>query len=396
MQKAREMACWVLSEFLRQCRSNRMFVRTGLAIGLACAAVGTQAQTPRHRFHTPKASSQQANTASTQSEWPYATGGITPARRTETSTKTESGQVVTQRLETPGIYGRYQLLTETEEETIEVDANTTRVIRRLFARDARGRRQVIEVTEEEHHRLPNDGERIVRNTSQPTLDGHFQLTRRDIEETTQVTPTMRQTRTTVSHPDINGGLTPVEQISETEQEKEPGVLVVERTQLLLDGNGRWEPHETRERVIRSQGGEVRTEEQVYRKDANFQMSLAERTVTREWKDEQGAEHQTTQVYSDNISGNTHSADDRLHLDRELRIVRQTRSDGSQQTIQELGQRSTVAPSSPLRVTERVVTFSRPVGRGGAQTQKTVQALDANGRYQTIIVLQVNESNPESP
>ena len=387
--RARVTAYWVISEFLRQCRSNRVFAWTGLVIGLACTAVGTQAQTPRYRFHTPEAS-----IASTQSEWLEATVGTTPVRRTETTTKTENGQVVTQRLETIGLYGRYQVLTEMEEETIEVDATTTRVIRRWFAPDAQGRPNVIEVTEEEHFRIPNEGERIVRNTSRPTLDGHFQLLRREIEETSHVSPTMRQTLTTVSQPDLNGRLTPFEQIRETEHEQEPGVSIVERTQLLLDGNGRWEPHEIRERVIRSQGGEVRTEEQVSRRDANIQMSLVERTVTREWKDEQGAEHQTTQVYSDYISGN--SSDNRLQLERELRITRQTRSDGSQQTIEELGRRSTLAPGSPLRVAERVLTVSRPVGRGGTQTTKTVQALDANGRYQTFTVLQGTESNRESP
>ena len=375
--------------------STRGLALWGLALGLACGPAMAQTQ-PRYRLHTPKTQPQEAKTSGAQSESHDQTGGTTPVRRTETRTETEQGQVVTERLEAPDLHGRYELLSETEEETIEVDANTTRVIRRLFARDPDGRRAVIEVTEEEHHRLTDNRERVVRTTSKPNLSGKLRLTRQEIQETSQVAPGARQTQTTVLEPDVNGGLAATQQITETEQQKGEGVVVVEQTHRLPDGNQRWETYETRERVIRTQGEEVRTEEQVFRQSAaDRKLSLAERTLTHEYKDAEGAEHQTRETHSRNIGGTTRTPDGRLAVVERIRTVRRTQADGSQQTTQEVERPSALAPGEAPRVIERTMQFSRPVGPGGTQTKKTVQTLDPNGKYRTVIVLQGNEQGKES-
>lgn len=364
----------------------------GLAVGLTCGSGWAQT---RYRFHTPKGKPKQQKTAITKTTRRYPTGGTTPVRQSQTLTETENGRVETQVLETLGISGRYEPFVETEVETIEMDEQTTRVVRRLFARDPDGRRKVIEIIEEEHRKLPNHGLRVVRTTSKPDVGGKFRITRKQVEETSRLSPTIRETHTTVLKPSINGDLTPAERITETEEVKEGGVAVFQRTHLLPDGNDRWETYESRERVIRSRGDEVRTEEQVYRRDANRKLSLAERTLTREWKDAKGEEHQTTEIYSRNIAGTTRDGNGRLSLDRRLRTVRRTRSDGSRETVRELQARSIVAPNEPLRVTEKTLEFSRPVGRGETtQTRKTVRTLDANGRYRTAIVLQGKQSRPK--
>jgi hypothetical protein len=361
-------------------------------VGLACISAVAQTQ-PRYRLHTPKTQPQEAKTARTQSESRDQVGGTTPVRRTETRAETEQRQVVTERLETPGINRRYELLAETEEETIEVDANTTRVIRRLYNRGPDGRRTLIEVSEEEQQHLPENAERIVRTVSKLNLNGRLQLTRREIQETAQVDPSTRETKTTVFEPDINGGLTATQQINETEQQKEEGLVVAERTHMIPDGNQRWEAFETRERVIRTEGEEVRTDEQIFRRDANRKLSLAERVLTHEWKDAEGAEHQTSETHSRNISGTTRTGDGRLTVVERISTVRRSQADGSQQTTQEVEQRSIVAPNAPLKVIERTLEFSRPVGPGGAQITKTVQKLDPSGKYRKVILLQGEEKKP---
>lgn len=364
----------------------------GLAVGLTCSSAVAQTQ-PRYRLHTPKTQPQEAKTSRAQSESRDQSGGTTPVRRTETRTETEQGQVVTERLETPGINGRYELLTETEEETIEVDANTTRVIRRLYNRGPDGRRTLIEVSEEEQQRLPDKRERIVRTVSKPNVNGWLQSTRQEIQETAQVDASTRETKLTVLEPDINGGLTATQQINQTEQQKEEGLVVVERTHLLPDGNQRWEAYETRERVIRTEGEEVRTDEQVFRKDASRKLSLAERVLSHEWKDAEGAEHQTIETHSRNIGGTTRTGDGRPTVVERISTVRRSQADGSQQTTQEVEQRRIAAPNAPLKVIERTLEFSRPVGPGGAQIKRTVQKLDPNGKYRKVIVLEGEEKKP---
>jgi hypothetical protein len=294
-------------------------------------------------------------------------------------------------LETLEVDGRYQPSVEMEQETIQVNAQTTRVVRRLFARDADGRRKLIELTQEGQQSLGGDKQRVVRTTFKPTLDGHMQVTREEIQETSRLSPQTTQTETSILQPDINGGFTAVEKVSEIEEQKGPGVMETKRTQLLPDGNGRWETYQSVERVVRSQDGEVRAEEQVYRRDANRQLSLAERTVSRERKDAAGAEQQVTEVYSSNIAGTTREGDGRLQLDRRVRITRSSRPDGSQQTVQELEQRSLVAPNEGLQGTERVVEWLRPAGAAGTEMKKSVQARDSSGRYRTFIVLQSKTS-----
>jgi hypothetical protein len=236
----------------------------------------------------------------------------------------------------------------------------------------------------------------VRSVSKPRLNGRLQLTQREVQETRQTSPSVRQTQTTVLRPDINGGLAATDQINETVQEKGAGVTVVNRTHLLPDGNRRWELYETREQVIREDKAEVRVEEEVHRRDANRRLSLTERTVTREWKDAKGEEHQTIEVFSNNIGGTTRTEDGRLVLDHRLSTVRRSLPDGSQQTTQEFEQRSLVSPTEPLRVVEKSMQFSRPVGRGETQVQKTVQTLDGGGHYRTTIVLAGKKPTPQAP
>ncbi len=354
---------------------------TTIAVGGGLAHAQVQ-----YGFHKPKTRPAGAKVATVETERNDATGGTNPARWSVETSESGNRKTEVQVLETLGVDGHYQPTVEVEQETIQMDAQTARVVRRLFARDPDGRRKLIELTEEEQQRLGTDQQRVVSTTSKPTLDGRMQVTRRRIQETSRLGPQTTQTRTNILQPSINGGLWPVEQVTEIQEEKSAGVVEVRRTQLLPDGNGRWEPYQTVEQVVRKEGDETQTEEEVQRRDANRQLSVAERTVSREWRDEKGAEHQVTEVYSTNIAGTTRNGDGRLQLDRRMTITRTGSPDGRQETTQELEQRSIVAPNEGLKVTERVVESTRPAGPAGAETEKTVQGRDPGGRYRTFIVL----------
>ncbi len=377
-----------LSISRRPNNSRRVLALLGLGLVLVCGPARAQTL---YRLHQPEASAKKPKTSSTETERHDLAAGTTPSRSVETRKRTDGHQVETHALETLSVEGRYEPLIQSDEQTTQVDAQTTRIVRRSFARDADGRRKVIEVTEEEHHRLPGSRLSVVRTTSRPDLDGHFQIKRREIEETIPLSSNVNQTRTTVLLPDINGTLGAAEQINQIERQKEKGVVGVEKTRLLPDGNGRWEPYETQERVVKTDAKEVRTEEQVRRRDATGQLSLTERTITNEWKDASGQENQTVETYSNNIAGTTRYEDGSLHLDRRLHVVRSTRPDGSQQTVQQLEQRSIVAPAEGLRVTEKTEEISRPSSQGGTDSQKTVQRVDGNGQLKTVFIVKAREA-----
>ena len=359
-----------------------VLVLLGFGLGLVCAPALAQT---RYRYHRPKVSAEKPKMTSARAERRDLSGSSTSTRLVRSSTEAEGKKVEREVLERLSIEGRYEPSVETEVETIQVDPRTTRIIRRLFGRDPDGRRTVVEVTEEEQSSLPGGRKHIVRTSSKPNLDGHFRVTRREIQDTTPLSRSVQRTRTTVLLPNIDGTLAPAEQVEEVERQEEMGVVEVERTHLLPDANGRWEPFEIRERVVRTEAAGVQTEERIRRRDPNGKLSLAERTVTKQWKDAEGHERQTVETYSRNIAGTGRYGDGRLHLDRRLRIVRSTRPDGSQRTVQQMEQRSIVAPSDGLRVAERVVEVSRPDARGGTETRRTVQALDGNNRLRRIIV-----------
>ncbi len=317
----------------------------------------------------------------------------TQYRWVETRTETKDRKVETQILETPSIEGEYEPFFESEEETIQVNSQTTRVIRRLFARDPDGRRKVIEILEEEQRNQPGGGISVTRTVSSPDLNGRFQVIRREIQETVPVNSHLQQTRTTVLLPDINGGFAASEQIHKTERREDVGTVEIETTHLLPAANGRWEPYQKKVLVIQCQTNKVRTEEEhTYRRDANGKLSLSERTVSKQWKDAEGKEHQTVETYSRNIAGVIRNGDDRLDLVQRTRTVRSTRSDGSQVVVQELERRPVLAPADGLRVVERVVEIAEPKGQG-IEKLREVQALDGSGRLRKRFLLKTRESEP---
>jgi hypothetical protein len=361
-------------------------MRALAVLGLSLLCGTAWAQTNYGFYQPPAAAPAAAQSSTATTDRRDLSSPTTPTRVIETHTEANGRKMDTQVLQRPSADGRLEPWVEHEEQTIQVDPRTVRVVHRLFARDPDRRRKLIEVIEEEKRTLPGSGESVVRTTSAPDLAGRFQVTRRETQERTPMGADAQQTRTTVFLPNINGGLAPSLQIDQVERKGKSGTTEIRSTTLLRDGNGRWEPSEIKESVIQKEGKEGRTEEQrVYRPDPARQLSLAERTVSREWKDPKGQEQSVVETYSVNNGGGARYEDQRVHLERRLRIVRSTRPDGSQEVSQQLEQRNTVAPNDGLRVTEKSVEVSRPNGRGGTQTHRTVQRPDGNRQLREIII-----------
>jgi len=190
-----------------------LLTRVVLLGGFACGMVWAQDQPQVSR---------------TVTEFHDATGTHSPARVIETHRQDDGRTVETRIVEVPSINGGYEPISETEQETIRIDANTVRVVRRWFSPGA-GDRQPFQVTEEERRTEPGGRERVVRTTSNLNVGGRWQVLERDIEETVSTAADTRETKKTVLWV-VAGSLVPVQQSVEIEHRK--GNLVEVQRKLL--------------------------------------------------------------------------------------------------------------------------------------------------------------------
>jgi len=317
-------------------------------------------------------------------------GNVLPSRVTETRSQDGNRKTRVKVIESPGLDGSYQPLLEREEQTIQVDAQTTRVVVKEYGRNADGSRSLLRQTEEETRALPGGRERSTRSISRPDVNGRMQAVERAVEESRETGPGTRETNRTVLLPDVNGAFLPVERVHEVEQRREGGAAEVTTSHSRADANGRWGTYEVRQQTVdkESGGGEV-ADERVYRRDLNDRESLKERTVTRKWKDAAGQEHEVEETYSKANSGANVAEGDGLPLAQRKQSVTTIQSDGSTRVQQSVEQREPGNPSYGMRVTEQSLEISRqdPSGR---QAQRTVKIQDGNRSLKDTIVVDFGE------
>ena len=315
-----------------------LLTRVVLLGGFACGMVWAQDQ--------PQASR-------TVTEVHNATGAQSPARVIETHRQDDGRTVETRIVEVPSINGGYEPISETEQETIRIDANTVRVVRRWFSPGA-GDRQPFQVTEEERRTEPGGRERVVRSTSNLNVGGRWQVLERDIEETVSTAADTRETKKTVLWV-VAGSLVPVQQSVEIEHRK--GNLVeVQRKLLTPNGSG------------------------------NFQIFEVQETVATQTKDGQITEEKTYSTYVPGRASDTH-----LHLVQQRSMSTTTASDGSARTEQQVQQVNPGAPEAGLRATSVVIEVSQPLGRLRTETHKEVRVLDVSGNFPLVWVTDSRET-----
>ncbi len=315
----------------------------------------------------------------------YNTTNITDIQWSVVRKKEGDAEVVTRILKTLSGEG-YQALVQEEEKSIKVDAQTTRIIRTTSNFRHDGELAIIEVVEEEHRTLSGGEEHVSRTVSTPDLNGRFSVIRQEDQTTILTNIGVQETNTTVFLPDIHGGFQPAEQIEQTEREKGPGTVETERISKVRDGNGNWVPTERRIVLSREANGQSRTEEeQIYRSDSTGPLSLSEQVYRTYSRDSEGNEQWTTDTHEKSIDG-------RLHLNQRVKIVHESLSGGRERTVQEVEQRNPVAPGEDLRVVERTVTTSRPVGNGESELEVEVKALGGSGQLETILTQRMRVSD----
>ena len=318
------------------------------------------------------------------------TGTELPSRVTETRSQEGNRKSKVQVIESPGLDGHYQPFLEREEEAIQVDAQTTRVVVKEVGRNADGSRSLLRQTEEETRTLPGGKERTTRAISRPDVNGRMQAVERAVEESTQTSPDTRETKTTVLLPDVNGSFKAAEQVDAIERRKEGGAAEVTASRSRPDANGKWGTYEVRKRTVEKEGEEAEaTDERVYRRDLNNAESLKEHTVTRKWKDAAGQAHQVEETYSKANGGANVADNDRLPLAQRSFSVTTTAADGSQRVVQAVEQRDPGNASNGPRVTQQSLETSRR-DASGRESQRTVNFQDGNRGLKNSVTVDFGE------
>ncbi|HXM23844.1 MAG TPA: hypothetical protein VN948_21485 [Terriglobales bacterium] len=322
----------------------------------------------------------QSWTATTQQQLP---GTVNPTRTSETHTEAGSRTVDNQSTEHMGMYGRYEPYLDVQKETVKVDATTIRTVERRFGRDSDGRKTLVQVTEEEKRSLPGGEVKVVRTTSNPDANGGLQIVQREIQDTRQTSPDVQETKTTLLTPTPNGGLAASVQAEERQTKTSDHNVEFRKSTLLPDLNGNWQLSEVREGTVKDDGKDRTKEERVLRPGTDGNLSVVERTVSKESENSAGEKRDTVETYSTNLPGS--AVDGSLHLNQRVTTVRRKGEDGTQSTEKQVEQRNPAQPSDSLRVTQQAIDIVRPgLGATSRETQ-TIRSLVSNGSLGVVSV-----------
>ena len=337
----------------------------------------------------------QSWTASSQQQPP---DGINPTRTSETHTENGGRTVDNKSIEHVGMDGRYEPYLDLQKETVKVDANTVRTVERRFGRDSDGRKTLLQVTEEEKRTLTGGEVKVSRTTSNPDANGALQIVQREVQDTIQVRPDVQETKTTLLTPSSNGGLAAALQTTERSAKTGEHSLEFRKSTLVPDSNGGWQLSEVREGTIKDDGKDRTKEERLLRPGTDGNLSVVERTVSKESENASGEKRDTVETYSNDLPGTP--IDGSLRLNQRVTTIHRQGQNGTQSTEKQVEQRNAAQPSDSLRVTQQAIDIVQPgsgqpgVGGRTRETQ-TLRSLDSNGSLGVVSVDTRKQDNAPS-
>ena len=325
---------------------------------------------------------QDAQTNKTDESWTATTqtsiDHANPSRTLESHSKADNRSVDKQRVEVLGSDGRYQPYYDTETETIQVNATTTRKVVREYRWDTNGRRNLLQVTEQESQSSSNGDSHVVSTTSSADVDGNLHLAQREVADTRKAS--VQETKTTVYVNDGTGSFTPSQQTREVQTSGADHSVEVKKTTLLPGANGNWQVFEVKEKTIKDDDDKTRTtEERISRSDIDGRASEVSRTVGHETENADGERSATAETYTPNVPGM--AGDGELHL-TERNTSNQNKDADKKTTEQQIEQPKPGNPTDGLQVTAKT-KYTVHYAATGTQQTKTIQTRDANGNFSVI-------------
>jgi hypothetical protein len=304
-----------------------------------------------------------------------------PSRTTESHVRSGNQSVDKQIVEALGPNGRYQPTSETEKETIRVNAATTRTVVRSYSWDVNGQRNLQQVTEEEARSSESGDVHAIRTTSESDGNGNLQVIQREVADTRRTSPDVEETITTSYLPNGNGALSASLQMQELQKRSADHRVDVKKTLLRPNSNGDWEVAEVKESTIKEDDKNRTSEERISRPDSDGGLSAVARTLGKETENAAGEKNTTVETYFTNAPGV--AADGGLRLNWQVITVQKTDSGGK--TIEE--QRKQPNPNDTndgLQISTRTKYVVRYAASGRDET-KTTQERDINGAFQVVSV-----------
>jgi hypothetical protein len=329
---------------------------------------------------TANADSNQSWSATTRQQLP---SSLNPSRTSETHTEAGGRTIDNQSIETMGMYGRYSPYLDVQKETVKVDANTVRTIERAYGRDSDGRKTLVQVNEEEKRNLPGGAVKVVRTTSNPDANGGMQVVQREIQDTRQINPNVQETKSTFFTTSTNGGLAPSMQTTERDTKTSDHDVEFRRSTLLPDLNGGWQVGEVREGTVKEDGKDRTKDERVLRPGADGNLTVVERTVSKESENAAGEKRSAVETYSNNLPGSP--VDDSLRLNQRVITVNRKNENGKQSTETQVEQRNPGQPSDRPRLTEQTIDIVRPALDGTTRQTQTLRSLNSSGGLGVVSV-----------
>jgi hypothetical protein len=302
-----------------------------------------------------------------------------PSRTTESHTSSGNRTLDKQRIEVLGPNGTYQPASETETETVQVDATTTRTVVRTYQWDGNGQRTLARVAEQESRTTAGGSVHTENKISTSDVDGHVQLVRREVADTKTVSPGVEETKSTIYQRDSDGGFTKTAQTQELTTRAADDTVAVKKTTLLPDGNGGWQVTGVTEKTIKSEGKDRTTDERVSLRDTNGNLQERARTVSQEGETPNGEKTTTVEKYSVFSPG---YSDGSLGLSQRVTTIHKKDSNG-ETTEQQIAEPSIGNPSDGPQVTARtkyVVKYATPGTQQPTQDTRTVETRDASGNF----------------
>ncbi len=291
------------------------------------------------------------------------------------SGETSGVKYATHRLQPLSLQGEGGPAAEIEQESVKVDAQTTRITRRSFMTSINGERQLTETVVEEIRRMPDDRVHAVRTVSRKDVSGRFSPVQQEIEDIVPSGPDSCQIKLTRLLPGTNNTLVEKEQVQQRERRKGDNTVEIDRTRYESGVSGSWTAIERR--ISQNTIGKetTRSEEQVYQYNVNNELALTQQLQVRGWKDSAG-EHLQSESYDRGLDG-------KLRLSSRLTMIQTPQRNGQQQITEIIEKPSPAAPNEGLKLVRKIVENLQILGPN--ETEKTMEVLepDVNGAMRRI-------------
>jgi len=193
-----------------------------------------------------------------------------------------------------------------------------RSITRTYNPGPDGRERLKQISEAQT-RSSDDVVRTEQTISNSDLDGKLRVVEREIAETRKHSDSQNR-QTTVYLPGITGDLDPTLKVNEQETRTANGDIQMKSETLLVDTNGRWQPYEVREQTIRGSDRNRTTNDRLYRRDFEGNISPVSEVIARE-TNVNGQSTTSKETYSVDVPGSTR--DHTLHPVESSTTVRTT-------------------------------------------------------------------------